>query len=101
MIDMIMRIVVLFPAPFGPRNPHSEPRGTTRSRSRTAQVAPNCFCTFCSTIAASRSGAGRIMLVNARDDRPGGDMFEGGCVETSPECMRGGYRFRCAMREMK
>ena len=39
-IPAIMRIVVVFPAPFGPRNPKSSPDGTTRSRERTAVNVP-------------------------------------------------------------
>src|SRR3954465_3792332 len=45
MIDIIMRIVVVLPAPFGPMNPYTAPRGTTRSRWSTALVAPNAFVT--------------------------------------------------------
>src|SRR5262245_18159707 len=40
MIDMIIRIVVVLPAPFGPRNPQRLPRGTSRSRPRTAWTFP-------------------------------------------------------------
>src|SRR5207249_3381331 len=34
------RIVVDFPAPFGPRNPCTSPRGTDRSRPSRARVVP-------------------------------------------------------------
>src|SRR5215207_6734919 len=37
----IMRIVVLFPLPFGPRNPYTSPRLTSRLRSSTAAQFPN------------------------------------------------------------
>ena len=36
----IMRMVVVLPAPFGPRKPKSSPAGTTRSRERTAVNDP-------------------------------------------------------------
>ena len=45
MIDIIIRIVVVLPAPFGPMKPYSAPRGTTRSRWSTALVAPNVLVT--------------------------------------------------------
>ena len=38
-----IRIVVVFPAPFGPRKPNTCPRSTRRSRSITARVAPYVF----------------------------------------------------------
>ena len=38
---MIIRMHVVFPAPFGPMNPYTPPRGTVRSMSRTATVDPN------------------------------------------------------------
>ena len=41
MIDMIMRMVVLLPAPLGPRNPHSERSGICSEISRTACTLPN------------------------------------------------------------
>src|SRR5436190_2024181 len=45
MIDMIMRMAVDLPAPLGPRKPQRLPRGTSRSRSRTARVAPKDLLT--------------------------------------------------------
>src|SRR2546425_12272157 len=50
-IDMIMRIVVVLPAPLGPMKPYSAPRGTTGSRRSTAVVPPNVFLTPSSSIA--------------------------------------------------
>ena len=35
-----IRMVVDFPAPFGPRKPKNEPRGTSRSTPSTAAFAP-------------------------------------------------------------
>ena len=35
-----MRTVVVFPAPFGPRNPNTSPEATVRSISRTASIPP-------------------------------------------------------------
>ena len=40
---MIIRSVVVLPAPLGPMTPYSAPAGTTRSRSWTAVVDPNVF----------------------------------------------------------
>ncbi len=42
---MIMRMVVVLPAPLGPMKPQSEPRGTSRSSSDTAVVAPKVLVT--------------------------------------------------------
>ena len=50
---MIIRIVVVFPAPLGPMKPYSPPRGTSRSRSATATVRPNAFLTPVIRTAAS------------------------------------------------
>ncbi len=44
-MSSIIRMVVVFPAPFGPSRPYMDPRGTIRSRSRTATVSPNCLPT--------------------------------------------------------
>ena len=35
-----MRMVVLFPAPFGPRNPKKRPRATRKRRPSTAALGP-------------------------------------------------------------
>src|SRR5258708_37186548 len=40
---MIMRIVVLFPAPLGPSKPYSTPGGTSRERPSTAVWPENRF----------------------------------------------------------
>src|SRR5687768_15713760 len=48
---MIMRIVVVLPAPFGPMNPYRAPRGIVRSRPSTALSPANAFVTECSSIA--------------------------------------------------
>src|SRR5215831_12294299 len=39
-MPIIIRIVVVLPAPLGPRNPNTSPRSTDRSRSRTAVTSP-------------------------------------------------------------
>src|SRR5512144_2720890 len=39
----IMRIVVVLPAPFGPRRPNASPRGMSKETPSTATVAPNAF----------------------------------------------------------
>ena len=42
---MTMRMVVVFPAPLGPMNPYSPPRGTSRSSRSTAVNPPNVLVT--------------------------------------------------------
>ena len=56
-----MRMVVLLPAPLGPRKPQRLPWGTTRSRSRTAWVLPKRLCTPAICIAASLTSS-RLFL---------------------------------------
>src|SRR5438874_6603105 len=51
-IAMIIRIVVVLPAPFGPMNPYKAPRGMARSRSVTAFVAPKVLHTLFSRMAS-------------------------------------------------
>jgi hypothetical protein len=53
MIDMIMRMVVLLPAPFGPRKPHSERSAISSEMSLTAFTLPKLLQT------PLRSTAGR------------------------------------------
>ncbi len=50
---MIMRIVVVLPAPFGPMNPYIAPRGIVRSSLSTAVTLPNVFVTPTNSIAAA------------------------------------------------
>src|SRR5262252_6472661 len=50
---MIMRIVVVLPAPFGPRSPNIDPRGTASERLSTARNFPNDFETPVRPIAVS------------------------------------------------
>src|SRR3984893_13080983 len=50
---MIMRRVVVLPAPFGPRSPNIEPFGTCRERPSTALNRPKAFVTPASSIAFS------------------------------------------------
>ena len=45
-----IRNVVVFPAPFGPRKPVTEPGSTVKLRFCTAFTAPNCLLRFCTTI---------------------------------------------------
>ncbi len=49
---MIMRMVVVLPAPLGPMKPQSDPAATVRSRSRTATFLPNAFVTWRTAIAS-------------------------------------------------
>src|SRR5256885_2334399 len=51
-IAMIIRIVVVFPAPFGPMKPYNAPRGMARSRLVTALTAPNVLHTLLSRMAS-------------------------------------------------
>jgi len=48
-------MVVVFPAPFGPRNPNSSPSGTLKEISSTAVIAPNRFVNPLTAITSSRS----------------------------------------------
>src|SRR6478672_9341231 len=55
----ISRMVVVFPAPFGPRKPVTMPGSTEHVRSSTARVAPKTFVSPAnSIIAAMISGCG-------------------------------------------
>src|SRR4051812_46588093 len=63
-IAMIIRIVVVFPAPFGPMKPYNAPRGIARSRSMTALVVPKLLHTFW-----SRMASGIAVESTARDVR--------------------------------
>ena len=50
---MIIRIVVVFPDPFGPNSPRMVPLGMSRSKSATAVCAPNDLVTPASRTAIS------------------------------------------------
>ena len=52
---MIIRIVVVFPEPFGPSSPQMLPRGTSKSKPSTAVCLPKRFVTPCKRIAKSFS----------------------------------------------
>ncbi len=45
-----MFMVVVFPAPFGPRKPKIVPSSTSKETSFTAVMAPNCFVRFSTLI---------------------------------------------------
>ncbi len=64
-IDMTMRMVVVFPAPLGPMNPYSPPRGISRSSLSTAVKAPNVLVTPVMPMAVSMSAG----LSAGRPDR--------------------------------
>src|SRR5882757_10562140 len=53
----IMRIAEDLPAPFGPRNPNTSPRHTSRSMPRTASTAPKRLARPRAWISASDTGA--------------------------------------------
>ena len=46
MKPVIIRIVVDFPAPFGPRNPSTSPRSTPNETSFTASFVPKALVRF-------------------------------------------------------
>src|SRR5689334_6671444 len=60
-----MRIVVDFPAPFGPRKPSTSPRSTVKEISFTASFAPNAFTRFSTLIIPSSATAplGAVVLI--------------------------------------
>src|SRR5260370_38186930 len=82
-IDMIIRIVVVLPAPFGPMNPYSAPRGIARSRSATAFVAPKLLHTFCSRMASD------IAVESNPPGRFGGAQCSGHWLDFVPARRRG------------
>lgn len=51
-----IRMVVVFPAPFGPRKPKTSPSSTCRLRSSTAVKAPNFFVRFSTSIKLGHRG---------------------------------------------
>src|SRR6185312_8418700 len=57
-------IVVVFPAPFGPRNPKKDPRATVRSRPSTAGFAPYSFFKSRTTMAGEISM--KVFLLSSR-----------------------------------
>ena len=56
MMSRIMRIVVVLPAPLGPRKPSSSPGRTSNERSRTTSVLPKRFQ------APSTTTAGEVVI---------------------------------------
>src|SRR6476469_6796590 len=62
---MIIRMVVVLPAPLGPMTPYNAPCGTTRSMPSTATVDPKVFLNRLS------SSAGTIGLAWDQQCRPG------------------------------
>src|SRR5467141_1229636 len=50
MKPVIIRIVVDFPAPFGPRKPSTSPRSTENDTPSTARFGPNVFTRFSTLI---------------------------------------------------
>src|ERR1700761_3765359 len=46
-----MLIVVVLPAPLGPRNPNTSPVATSKSTPRTASTSPKVLTSFCTVIA--------------------------------------------------
>jgi hypothetical protein len=52
-----MRIVVDFPAPFGPRKPTTSPLRTWKLTLSSARKLPNSFDSFCASIITSLAKA--------------------------------------------
>src|SRR3954454_4387765 len=73
----IMRMVELFPAPFGPRNPNASPRCTSKSTPSTATRSPNFFTSPRAWI----SGALALMSADYRGSflEPRGSALERFC----------------------
>src|SRR4051795_11025470 len=67
-----IRIVVVLPAPFGPRNPYTVPVGTARSTPQTARVSPNDFARPDASIARGERESKAVLLVEL-----GGRPFSG------------------------
>ena len=57
MTPVIIRIVVDFPAPFGPKKPKISPRLTVNETPFTARLGPNSFMRFSTWIIDSMVGA--------------------------------------------
>src|SRR5436190_13836349 len=68
-----IRSVVVLPQPDGPRSAKNRPCSTTRSRSRTAVNAPNCFVTAVrvrsAPLALSVAGSMPGTVISGPDDR--------------------------------
>src|SRR5918992_5354998 len=58
MMSRIIRIVVVLPAPFGPKNPSSSPGWTSNDRSCTTSSEPNRFHTRSTTTAGVEAAGG-------------------------------------------
>src|SRR5258708_618665 len=56
MMPTIIRMVVVLPAPFGPRKPKTRPALTSKLRSSTAVKSPKRFVTFRTRSVTSLSG---------------------------------------------
>src|SRR3954469_4730240 len=59
MKPVIMRIVVLLPAPFGPRKPRTSPFSTVKETPLTATFGPKVFLKFWTLIMCSLSDVGK------------------------------------------
>src|SRR5512134_826037 len=70
----IMRIVVVFPAPFGPRNPVIDPLWTTKLTSSTARNSPKSFVTDSSSRTFKGQGCGR-RIIQCAHVRPSPEEF--------------------------
>src|SRR5580658_8958535 len=62
-----IRTVVVFPAPFGPRNPNTSPRATVNDTSSTAVRGPKTLVRWLTSIAAAADSGGRVGLEDAPD----------------------------------
>src|SRR5688572_18617186 len=82
---MTIRMVVVFPAPFGPRRPKITPRGTWKERESTAGNLPKTFETFSSSIAGVMGSLGLRSLRHGVSSHHGG---EGGLAPGGPGACR-------------
>ena len=96
----IMRTVVVFPAPLGPRNPQHSPSRTTNSMLSTARVSPNVFT---KRLASMTGGPGSLRVI-ARDYSPRGTKTQRAeplgrdqiHIRQPPKCRRAPLRAACA-----
>src|SRR6266850_6813296 len=65
-----MRIVVVFPAPFGPRNPTISPRPTAKEMPRTASTVPNVLVSSRTSIIACMATTGQVLGRCAGEVKP-------------------------------
>ncbi len=84
---MVIRIVVVLPAPLGPSRPNIEPFGTESERSSTALKRPKLLATWVSSIAGSMGLADYYGFLGAGFRKmPGAGEYPSPCGRGSPLC---------------